>query len=59
MGEKVVPLILAKLIEKPDFWFEALYSITAEQPVPRVHAGDIKKMAKDWIAWGRRHNYVA
>ncbi len=59
MGEKAIPLILAKLLEKPDFWFEALNSITGVQAVPRVHAGNINEMAKDWIAWGRRHNYVA
>ena len=57
MGWVAVPLILAKLRQEPDFWFEALYSITGEQPVSPSHAGNIKAMTEDWLAWGKRKGY--
>jgi hypothetical protein len=53
MGWPVVPLILTLLRSEPDFWFEALVSITGEQPVPLEHAGNLDAMTKDWLAWGQ------
>src|SRR5437762_230782 len=34
MGQPVVPLLLAELKSKPDFWFAALRAVTGEDPVP-------------------------
>ena len=59
MGQKVVPLLLAELKRKPDFWFAALRAITGENPVPPESAGKIKEMARAWIVWGRSKGYIA
>src|SRR5437764_11567320 len=44
MGQQVVPLLLAELKRKPDFWFAALRAVTGEDPVPPESAGKIKEM---------------
>jgi predicted DNA-binding antitoxin AbrB/MazE fold protein len=53
MGEAVVPLLLAELQRKPDFWFAALRAITGKNPVPAESAGKVKEMAQAWLAWGK------
>lgn len=58
LGWDVVPLILIWLSVEPEFWFEALTEITGEQPIPKEHAGDMKAMAEDWVAWGRSKGYA-
>jgi hypothetical protein len=58
MGQEVVPLLLAELKRKPDFWFAALRAITGEDPVPPESAGRIKEMAQAWVEWGRSKGYI-
>src|SRR3954447_15336403 len=58
MGQEVVPLLLAELKRKPDFWFAALRAITGEDPVPPESAGRIKEMARAWVEWGRSKGYI-
>ena len=55
MGGPVVPLILAELKIRPDFWFAALREITGEDPVPPEARGDVRAMADAWLEWGRLH----
>ncbi|MBI4058985.1 hypothetical protein HY404_01965 [Candidatus Microgenomates bacterium] len=57
MGMPIVPLILEKLAQKPDHWFEALYTITGVDPILPEHRGRLKAMAADWIKWGKEHGY--
>ncbi len=52
MGEPAVPLILAELEARPDFWFEALRRITGADPVPPSDRGNVQAMAKTWLEWG-------
>jgi hypothetical protein len=58
MGPPIVPLLLAELQRKPDFWFAALREITRENPVPPESAGKIKEMARAWVEWGRSKGYI-
>lgn len=51
MGDSVVPLIIQDLKNTNNHWFQALYELTGENPVPENHAGDIEMMKKDWIDW--------
>lgn len=53
LGPGAVPLILARLGERGGHWFWALRAITGENPVPAEHAGDVRAMTADWLAWGR------
>jgi hypothetical protein len=58
MGSDVVPLILRDLQKTPDHWFVALKAITKENPVPKEHFGNIKKMREHWLEWGRKKNLI-
>ena len=58
MGDVAVPLILAELASRPGHWFEALKSLTGEDPVPEGDRADVRKAATAWLAWGRRKGLV-
>jgi hypothetical protein len=55
MGEPAIPLILAELEARPDFWFEALRALTGENPVPIESRGNVNAMASAWLEWGHSH----
>ena len=57
MGHRALPLILRELRREPDHWFWALKEITNVNPVPEADRGDMEKMAKQWLAWGRAQGY--
>ncbi len=59
MGTPAVGLLLAELQREPDHWFWALESITGHNAVRPEHAGQVKKMAEDWIQWGREQGLVS
>jgi hypothetical protein len=53
IGWTAVPVLLARMKKRPDFWFQALRAITGADPVSRANAGRLTAMAKEWIEWGR------
>jgi hypothetical protein len=58
MGKAVIPAILRDLEREPKHWGPALEAITGARPVPREHAGRVKKIAEDWLRWARDHGYA-
>jgi hypothetical protein len=54
LGWPVVRPVLMSLVhdKDPDMWGPALREITGENPVRKSRAGDLRKVAKDWIRWG-------
>jgi hypothetical protein len=58
LGEPAVPLLLAELRRRPDFWFAALRAITGENPVPPQSAGKVQDMATAWLAWGQAKGLI-
>jgi hypothetical protein len=58
LGPPVVPWLLRDLQREPAHWFEALQTITGEDPVPRDHWGNIAAMAADWLTWGRQRGLM-
>lgn len=59
MGEKAVPMIIAKLRDEgddPDHWFVALEAITGQNPILEKDYGDTVKMASRWLAWAQENN---
>lgn len=54
MGTSVLPCILNELQDEPDHWFDALYEITHENPVPPGLRGNITAMAQVWVSWAKR-----
>src|SRR5438876_4971070 len=57
LGERVVPLMLRDLQERPRLWVWALPVITGENPVPVADAGNIAKMSEAWLQWGKAKGY--
>lgn len=53
MGEPVVPLILAELEREAWHWGGLLAEITRESPVQPSEAGDLEKVRRAWLQWGR------
>lgn len=58
MGKPALPLILEDLQLRGGHWFLALRLIAEDNPVPQAHAGRVKQMREDWIAWGRQNAYL-
>lgn len=58
MGASVIPLILDELSRRPHHWFWALNAISRQNPIPSEHYGKVRRMAADWIEWGRRRGYI-
>lgn len=58
LGAAVVPLILRDLEREPKAWGPALQTITGATPVPREHAGRVRKIAEDWLHWAKDNGYV-
>lgn len=58
LGPPVVPLLLRELEREPAHWFEALKSITGEDPVPPADWGKIPAMTAAWLAWGRKRGLL-
>lgn len=60
LGECVIPYILTELKnDEPDHWFEALYQITHNDPIPPEDRGNVRKMADAWIRWGRQRQWTS
>ena len=58
MGRDVVPLLLRELLERGGHWFSALEAITKDDPVKPEDSGNVPKMSKAWIEWGRERGYL-
>lgn len=58
LGPAAVPLLLRDLERDSVHWFEALQTITGENPVPREHWGQIAAMRTDWLTWGRQRGLI-
>lgn len=58
MGPLAIPFILAELKSQSGHWFWALKSITGQDPVLQEHRGKMKKMASDWLIWGKKQGYL-
>jgi hypothetical protein len=58
MGKPALRLILEELQASGGNWFLALRLIADYDPVPPEHAGVVKRMREDWIAWGRQQDYL-
>ena len=60
LGWPVVRPILRSFVgnSDPEMWAPALREITGENPVPKAHAGNLRKIAKDWLAWGEERGFT-
>jgi hypothetical protein len=58
MGWKIVPFILKDLQREPEHWFVALQFITGVDPIPEKDYGNMKRMSKAWLKWGKEQNLI-
>lgn len=60
LGHDAIPYIMAELKkDDPDHWFEALYQITHNNPIPPEDCGNVRRMADAWIRWGRQRQWTS
>jgi hypothetical protein len=60
LGEGVIPFILKDLQKHPNHWFIALKALANNfSPVKPEDAGNIKKMTKAWLKWGKDNGKFA
>lgn len=55
MGPVALQYIFEALKQEPAYWFEALESITRENPAP--HAQSMSELRDAWLEWGAKHGY--
>ena len=58
LGKDVVPLILRRLKECPDWWFEALTALTKPKVDPVVRGVTFSEAVDSWLEWGQRNQLV-
>lgn len=64
LGPLAVPLILRELEQslsagtEPEDWFEVLWTLTDEMPVPKEARGKIWEMASAWVRWGKSRGLI-
>jgi hypothetical protein len=57
MGPAVVPFLLSDLEANRLHWFTALTAITGINPVAEEDAGNVPRMIKTWLQWGKAQGY--
>jgi len=58
MGKPVIPLILQDLQERGGYWYRALRILSDVDPVSPEVRGEVPKMKKAWLSWGRDKGYI-
>jgi len=60
MGPQVLPFIFKDLMIEPNYWFEALRLITRieKDPIPDKYYGNLNKMSRYWLEWGKQNKYI-
>ena len=58
MGKPAIPLILKELERETDHWFPALRRITGVSPIPEGSKGNLAKMTRAWLNWGKDEAYI-
>lgn len=58
MGREVVPMILRRLRQHPEFWFPALSAITREEAIRQEDAGNLSQMSAAWLNWGTERGLI-
>jgi hypothetical protein len=53
MGSGVIPLIIEELKTNPDHWFDALRTLTGENPAKDLKTFD--EACESWIKWGQNN----
>ncbi len=59
MGKAVVPLILRRLEQHPDWWFEALTALAKPKTNPVRKGSTFSEAVDAWLEWGRRNQLIS
>jgi hypothetical protein len=58
LGEGLVPLIIRRLKERPDWWFEALTALAKPETNPVRKGATFSEAVDAWLEWGRRNELI-
>jgi len=59
LGDAAIPLALARLRQNPGDWPLVLRHLAGMSPVAEADRGNMPKMVKAWIAWGKANGHIA
>ena len=60
MGPRIISPVLKELQARPDQWFAALEALSGGvNPIADEDAGNLRRMADAWLAWGRDRGYIS
>ncbi len=59
MGPAVVPLILRRLQDKPNWWSPALIRLTGVDPTAGQTCGSLAAETKAWLEWAQQQGHLA
>jgi hypothetical protein len=58
MGKPVIPIILRHLKREPSLLAWTLFDITGINPVHPSDSGNIERITKAWMKWGKQNKYI-
>lgn len=58
LGPKALQFIFDELERAPNYWFDALRSITHDDPVRPEDRGNLQAMKRAWLDWAADQEYV-
>jgi hypothetical protein len=58
LGKEAIPLILRRLEEKPDWWFEALTALAQPEHNPVAKGASFSDAVEAWLEWGRQNRFI-
>ena len=58
LGRDVVPLILVRLKDRPDWWFAALTALAKPKVDPVRRGATFSESVDAWLEWGRQNGWT-
>ena len=61
---RAISILLKELQHRPHYWFDALQTLIKENlglnidPIKKEEWGDLHRMAKAWLDWGKRNGHI-
>ena len=61
---RAISILLNELQRKPHYWFDALQALVKKNlnlnvdPIKKEEWGDLHRMAKAWLDWGKRNGHI-
>ena len=58
LGPAILPILLREVAQQSGYWFWALNAIAGEDPVQPDDLGNVQRMSKAWLQWGKQRSLI-